>query len=633
MVDQVEPVRRVPWIIGAVALLAITVLAYLPGIFTAGFIWDDPQYIVQNPTLRNLDGLWAIWVHPTSIPQYYPLVHTTYWIEYHLWGLHPLGYHADNVLLAALAAILLWRALARLKIGGAFLAAAIFAIHPVQVESVAWATERKNVLSAVFYLLALHSYLDYLSGGAGRSRSYLLALLLFAAALLSKSVACTMPAAILLILWWRDGRVGWRDVRPLIPFFLLGAAMAAATTWLERRHVGASGAEWGWTLADRFLIAGRALWFYLGKLLWPVRLTFIYPQWQRMNFSQQPWLIGFPLSFLCVLAGLWLLRRRIGRGPLAAMLFFAGTLLPALGFVNLYPMRYTFVADHFQYFACIGPIVLAAALIDRWLPVRLVGTVLLIGLGILTWRQQRIYRDQMTLWRDTIDKNPTCWMAWGNLGDEYAQLFNKNNSSADRAAARQCYAQLLHLAPHQPLAHWKWGIVMEYENDPQAARREFTQALELEPRFTLAMNSMALLLMQQQHPQEAMEFYRRAIALDPGYAEARYNYGIALEQSGDIDGAMSQYALAAARRPDWADPQIKLANLWRNSKYRIDLAIPCYVAAIAADPNRPDLHYALATAWLAMGELDKARAQCRAALQCDSTFTPARQLLDKLGGS
>lgn len=616
---------------GAAALLVMTLLVYARAIFTAGFIWDDPQYIVQNPTLRNLRGLWAIWAHPTSLPQYYPLVHASFWIEYHLWQLHPLGYHLDNALLQAAAAILLWRALGRLGIPGCFLAAAIFAIHPVQVESVAWATERKNVLSAVFYLLALHAYLDYL--GAARARCYLLSLIYFVAALLSKSVACSMPAAILLILWWRNGRLGWRDLRSLIPFFVIGAVMAVATATLELQHVGASGGEWSWSFADRCLIAGRALWFYAEKLLWPAHLTFIYPQWRRMNFSQQPWLIAFPLSFLAMLLGLWLLRRWIGRGPLAAMLFFAGTLLPALGFVNLYPMRYTFVADHFQYFACIGPIVLAAAIVKRRLPIRIVGPILLIVLGILAWRQQGIYRDQMTLWRDTVAKNPTSWMAWGNLGDEYAQLYNANHSDADRAAARQCYTTLLRLAPDQPLAHWKWGIVMQKEDDPTAARREFARAIELEPHFTLAMNSMALLLMQENQPAAAMEYYRRAIELDPGYAEARYNYGIALQQSGDVDGAIAQFSAAAARRPDWADPQIKLANLWRYDRKRVDLAIPCYIAAITDDPNRADLHFALATAWLTVGEIDRARAQCRAALQCDNGFTAARQLLDKLGGT
>jgi tetratricopeptide (TPR) repeat protein len=633
MSDPLTPARRIPRKFGAAALLVMTLLVYARAIFTAGFIWDDPQYIVQNPTLRNLRGLWAIWAHPTALPQYYPLVHTTFWIEYHLWQLHPLGYHLDNVLLQAAAAILLWRAVARLGIPGCFLAAAIFAIHPVQVESVAWATERKNVLSAVFYLLALHAYLDFVATGAVRARPYIFSLVFFVAALLSKSVACSMPAAILLIQWWRNGRLGWRDLRPLAPFFLLGAAMATATATLELRHVGAWGGEWSWSFADRCLIAGRATWFYLGKLLWPAPLTFIYPQWQRMNFSQHPWLIAFPLSFMGMLLGLWLLRSRIGRGPLAAMLFFAGTLLPALGFVNLYPMRYTFVADHFQYFACIGPIVLASAIIKRWLPIRIVGPILLIVLAILAWRQQGIYRDQMTLWRDTVAKNPTSWMAWGNLGDEYAQLYNANHSDADRAAARQCYTTLLRLAPDQPLAHWKWGIVMQKEDDPTAARREFARAIELEPHFTLAMNSMALLLIQENQPAAAMEYYRRAIELDPGYAEARYNYGIALQQSGDVDGAIAQFSAAAARRPDWADPQIKLANLWRYDRKRVDLAIPCYIAAITDDPNRADLHFALATAWLTVGEIDRARAQCRAALQCDGGFTAARDLLDKLGGT
>ncbi|HEY1923040.1 MAG TPA: tetratricopeptide repeat protein [Tepidisphaeraceae bacterium] len=624
---------------GAFGLIALVLVVYIPVILHGGFIWDDPQYITGNPLLRTLPGLMAIWIHPSASPQYYPLVHTTFWIEYHLVGLQPWLYHLDNILLHAFGAVLLWRVLRRLGIPAAGLAAAIFAVHPVQVESVAWATERKNVLSLVFYLLSLHAYLNYagddLRGGRFGIKDYLLALLCFVAALLSKSVTCSLPAAILLLVYWRHGRVRWKDVGPLIPFFVLGLGMAFVTASIEKHQVGAYGPEWDFTFMDRCLIAGRAIWFYAGKLVWPHPLIFIYPRWEQMNLAQQPWLIAFPLGVLAIIAALWYMRWRIGRGSLVAVLFFAGTLLPALGFVNLYPMRYSFVADHFQYHASIGLIVLGAA--GLWRLGHVPSAVVIAILGVLTWRQGAIYQNQLVLWRDTTERNSGSWMAWGNLGDQYADLSNANGVSSAkrdelRAKARMCYECLYALAPNQPLAHLKWGIVKEYDGDLEAARDEFQKSLDLAPTFTVAMNSMGMLLVRMNHPDEAMEYYRKAIALDPGYAEVRVHYGDALLAAGDVDSAMAQYSEAAARRPDNVEAQFKLGNLLLTESHRADQAIPHYVAALIADPNRADIHANLAAALLATGQIAEAREQCDIALQIDPNLLPAKQIRLRLEG-
>ena len=362
--DDIERFLPLPplhgWILG-LFLVAATVLAYQP-VWHAGFIWDDDVYVTNNLTLRSVDGLRQIWCKLTATPQYYPLVHTSFWLEYHLWGLNPVGYHVVNVLLHALAAILLWRVLVRLQLPGAWLAAGIFALHPVAVESVAWVTERKNVLAAVFYFAAALAYLRgrrrerMAESKSGVSlRWYFLAFALFVAALLSKTTACSLPAAMLLVIWWKRGRIAGRDVWPLLPFFAAGVALGLVTSWLERTHVGAQGPEWAFSFPERCLIAGRAVWFYAGKLFWPANLTFIYPRWQINTGAWWQWI--FPVAALAVVAVLWRLRRRIGRGPLVAVLFFGGTLLPALGFTNVYPMRYSFVADHFQYLASVGLIV------------------------------------------------------------------------------------------------------------------------------------------------------------------------------------------------------------------------------------------------------------------------------------
>jgi tetratricopeptide (TPR) repeat protein len=622
------------------ALPLAVVLVYLPVILTGGFIWDDPQYITQNPVLRTAAGLAAIWIHPTTTPQYYPIVHTTFWVEYHLWGLHPLGYHLDNVLLHALGSVLLWRVLRRLEIPGAELAAAIFALHPVQVESVAWATERKNVLSLVFYLLSLHAYLSFGGEKLGRERSrvgfYFLSLLLFIFALLSKSVTCSLPAAILLLVYWRQGRIGVRDVRPLIPYFIIGAAMAEITARLEAEHVGAFGREWAWTFGDRCLIAGRALWFYAGKLIYPGQIAFVYPKWNGMSFAARPWLVMFPLAAAGVILALWLLRKRMGRGPLVGVLFFAGTLLPALGFVNLYPMRYSLVADHFQYTACIGLIVLFAAYAHRWDALyRAFAVVYLVALAGLAMGQQRIYRNAITLWQDTLELNPTSWMAWGNLGDEYAEQSNRADATREtrdelRQRARECYAKLNELAPDQPITHLKWGIVKEFDGDWDAAISEFSTAIGQEPSFSPAMNSLGLALAHQGRTREAMEYFRRAIAMDPGYAEARYNLGVALENRGDYEGAMEQYRVAVSRRPDYPDAQYNLANLLLVREHRPDLSLQYFAGAIAQRPGRADYRVNYAVALRAVGQLEESRRQCAAALKIDANFAPARQLWQAL---
>lgn len=409
-------------------LVALTLLAYAPAM-QGGFVWDDDDYVTENANLRSLQGLQRIWFELGAVPQYYPIVHTSFWVEYHLWGSRPLGFHLTNVLLHALNGLILWELLRRLRVPGAWVAAALFVLHPIQVESVAWVTERKNVLSGTFYLLAALMYLggrdqndDAGDAGPGRAR-YAATVLLFLCALLSKSVTATLPAAIGVVLWFQRGRLGRRDVLRLAAMIPFGIAAGALTSWMERYIVGATGPEWALSPLDRLIVAGRAFWFYLGKLAWPHPLTFIYPRWDLAGAS--PAMLLVPAAALLLLLALWFARGRIGRGPLAAALLFAGTLAPALGFVNVYPMRFSFVADHFAYLAVIGPLALVAAtvvtVLGRYrtrLPALAPGlAVLVLGiLGALTWQRGYAYADEETLWRDTLRKNSSSFIANGNLG-------------------------------------------------------------------------------------------------------------------------------------------------------------------------------------------------------------------------
>jgi hypothetical protein len=347
--------------IRALALVVMTLVAYAPAL-RDGFVWDDDQHVTENPTLTSLAGLQRIWLDPTALPQYYPMVHTTFWVERHLWGLRPFGYHLVNVLLHLANAFLLWYLLEHLAVRGAWLAAAIFALHPVHVESVAWITERKNVLSGLFYLLAGACFLRFLGllGGVTRRWSwYVAGFVLFLCALLSKTVTATLPLALFLVLWWKRDRVRGRDVAPLVPPLAVGVAFGLVTLWIERHHVGAQGDLFTLSPLSRWLLAGRALWFYASKIVWPSRLSFFYPRWPVD--PAVGWQYLFPLAAASVVVSLWVARRRIGKAPSAAVAFFAVTLFPALGFFDVYPMRFSWVADHFVYLASAGLIALVAA--------------------------------------------------------------------------------------------------------------------------------------------------------------------------------------------------------------------------------------------------------------------------------
>ncbi|HOW90547.1 MAG TPA: hypothetical protein PL037_09700, partial [Elusimicrobiales bacterium] len=321
----------------AVFLVCMTALAYLPALRDGGYIWDDKAHVSGCHFLENAAGLRAIWTRIGSrnggTQQYYPLTYTSFWAEYRLWGPDPAGYHLTNVLLHGLNAALVWLILLRLRVPGALLAALIFALHPVHVESVAWITQRKNVLSGFFYLLSLRCFLKFFgveenegrtSAGTGAASPGLYAAgsVLFVCALASKSVTATLPAAVLLALWWKRGRIAWKELLLVSPLLAAGAASGLVTAYLEKHHVGASGADWALSPAERFILAGRALWFYAGKLAWPSPLMFIYPRWDITGEAWPQYLL--PSGALAVISALWRLRVRLGRGPLAAVLFFSG---------------------------------------------------------------------------------------------------------------------------------------------------------------------------------------------------------------------------------------------------------------------------------------------------------------------
>ena len=444
-----RPARARSWGLWPVylSIFAAVLAAYWPAL-RGGLIWDDDGHVTA-PALRSLDGLWRIWSSLGATQQYYPLLHSAFWLEHRLWGDAVIGYHLANLLEHALAACLVVLIVRRLKLPGAWLAGLIFALHPVCVEAVAWISEQKSTLSAVFYLASALIYLRF--DQTRRKSHYAWAFGLFVLALLSKTVTATLPAALLVILWWQRGRLEWRrDVRPLVPWFALGAGVGLVTSWVERAYIGAQGADFAMSAAQRVVVAGRAICFYAWKLLWPARLSFNYPRWNVDPSQWWQWL--FPLAVAALLAALVILARK-RRGPLAVFLLFAGTLFPVLGFLNVYPFLYSFVADHFAYLASLAIIAPVAALVSRISP-KAAAAALPAVLGVLTWYQSAEYRDVDTLYRATLALNPDSWMSHNNLGVALSK------SPGHFAEAIAEYRAALRINPNDAQAHNNLGSAL-----------------------------------------------------------------------------------------------------------------------------------------------------------------------------
>ena len=454
---------KTSWMMGAGLLIVMCCIVYSPFLHNF-FIWDDDYHLTKNPPISDPDGLKRIWLDLGATPQYYPLVFTSFWIEHKFWALDPLGYHLDNIIIHCINAVLLWRILYFLGVKGSWLAAAIFAIHPIQAESVAWITERKNLLSGLFYFLSLYFFLKFYNpnkpldfnenqNGKRPWTIYGVSLFFFLCALWSKTVTSTLPAVILLIHWWKQNCIRKKIFLMMIPYFTLSLGFAVLTIQLEK-FAGAIGPEWDFSFLDRFLIAGRALWFYIGKLVWPNPIIFTYPRWSIDDSIW--WQYIYPVTFLFLIFLLWHWRKNIGRGPLTAILFFAGSLFPALGFFNVYPMRYSFVADHFQYLSCIGIIVIFSSGVDKItgdkksLASFILLAALLTTLGKLTWNQGPVYKNELSLWKDTIKKNPKAWMAHNNLG---IALFAKQKNEE----AISHYKMAIKIKPDYADAHYNLG--------------------------------------------------------------------------------------------------------------------------------------------------------------------------------
>ena len=594
-----EPTRDRPAWLLYLLLILLTFAAYSP-LFTSGggWLWDDEGHVTRA-TLQSVDGLRRIWFDIGATQQYYPVVHTAFWVEARLFGTtDPAPYHAVSIALHATTAFLLFLILRRLAVPGAVLAALLFALHPVHVESVAWTSELKNTLSGLFFFGAALSYLTF--DDTRDRRTYVISLMLFLVALLSKSVTATLPVALLVVVWWRRGGMEWRrDVQPLLPMVAAGVAAGLTTVWFERTLIGAQGAEFQFTMVERALIAGRALWFYASSLVVPFGYSFNYPRW---HISQTIWWqYLFPAGVLAVLGALWWLGRR---GSLAAVLVFCIVLAPALGFVNVYPFRFSFVADHFQYHASAALLALLGAIVAR-LASRLPGraavyapaAALSIALVALTAPVAARYLDAPTLYRATIRANPGSWLAHNNLAALYV-----TGPSPDFTAAVTHAREALRLFPGYAEARFNLAVALDELGESTSAIREYRTLLDelgrtdaLRMRRAVINARLGLALARSGRSAEATGYLQEAVRLDPDNAGVLTNLGGALLEQGRAQEAQQALARAVQLDPSSVDAHHNLGTAYLTGGRPLD-AVRAYEAALRLQPGDPQTLAALARA-------------------------------------
>ena len=671
---MVRSLARRDWL-WALFLIAVVFIAY-SRVFNAGFIWDDESHLTRNPCIVGPLGLKEVWTSARAV--YYPLVLTSFWTVHKFAGLSPWPYHLLNVLLHAGSAVLLWQILRQLNVRGAWLGAALWALHPVMVQSVAWVTELKNTQSGLFYLLSTFCFLKWnekprmtrLSridqkgvvsparhslaksasppqgaavsqtplGRSGR-RPFLFALSLFffILATLSKPSVVMLPVVLFLCIWWRRGRTHRCDVLALAPFVLI-SALASVWTILEQKfHAGATGSEWAQTWPERLIIAGRAIWFYVAKLIWPHPLIFIYPRWQ-IDSSQATAYLPL-LAALGGLFALWLNRAKWSRAVFFAATYYVVSLFPVLGFFSVYFFRYSFVSDHFQYLASMGPLALAAAgIITGWSrltgsrrlaasPSRrptpcgsrvtggavstmpLFGTcaAVLLLLVVLTWRQTAVYHNLVTLYTATLTKNPGCWMAHYNLGITL-------NEQGDTDGAISHYREAVELWPGYAEAHYNLGRLLVQKDRVDEAITHYEKALEINPADAEAHNNLGAALFASGRVNEAIVHYRKALAIRRDLADASCNLASALLSNGDLDGAIANYSGCLAVSPNQVEAQYNLATVLLRTG-RTDEAMPHYQKVLELSPDNADARSNLGSVFLAKGRVRDAIAQYRDVLR------------------
>jgi len=593
-------------ILAVAALFALTVITYWP-VLRYGFIWDDDDHFTENPAMTHPRGLAKIW-SDLSISRYYPLTLTDFWLQRRLWGLNPLPYHAVNIILHATNAALVFVLLRRLKICGAWVAAAAWAVHPVNVESVAWVTELKNTQSSLFFFVSLLCHLKF--EREGNRKWYVLALVSFAAAALSKPATVVLPLVLLLLAWWQRGRLHKTDWLRTTPFFALSIGMSLLTVAEQHGQILRSPQDWSLTPTERLIVASKALWFYGAKVLCPLNLSFIYSRWETNADSLGALIPLFGIGG--VAAVLWRFRRRHWAHAASFGLgYYAVALLPVLGFFDIYFFRYSFVADHFQYLASLGVVALVVAggatLLQRRTMQRVVAFVSISGLSTLSWNHSQVFQNNERLWQDTVAKTPGAFVAYCNLGVIA-------NGKKQYAESERYFREALRLKPGFLEAQSNLGLTLTEQHRYEEAEQALQESLRIKPDYSKALYCLGHLYYKMKRPVDSEQYFHRAILAEPNMVEAYSDLGTLLLEQNRRDEAMQCYRFALTLRPDFAIAASNLAKILADAG-QLNEAIPLYEQAVKADSELSELHYNLALAYRKAGRFNDAIQQFRTAIE------------------
>ena len=618
--------KGAPWkrILQASIIAVAGLWIYWPAIH-GNWLWDDVGLVAGNESLRSLRGLWDIWFSSPSY-DYWPMSSTVFWAEWHLWGDRPAAFHAVGLGLHLLSALLVWRVLGKLGLRWAWLAALVFTIHPLAVESVAWISETKNTLSLLFFLLSLSAYLDY--DRTGRRSGHVFSILCFLAAMLSKASVVMLPVTLLLYCWWRRDRISWNDLARLAPHLAIALVLGLAAMHFQSAHAPVDPAVDSRGPITRLVGAETAAVFYLGKVFCPVALIPIYPRWAL----DKSWPFAL-LSGTFLAAALWLMcarRSGWGRHALLGFGFFLLNLLPALGFARMTFMNISWVADHFVYLPMIGMIglfVLGVEACHRRLPAfqqPFLSFAVIALCGLLACGSRLCaahWEGAEALWSYTIDRNPGAWMAQFNLAAEIHKVPGR------LAEAIAHYEEAVRLKPDFAEAHNNLGSALQsIPGRLNKAVAHYGEALRLRPGFAEAHNNLGgALEAMPGRLDDAIAQYVEALRLKADFVQARLNLARVLgKMPGRLDEAIAQYGEVLRLRPNLAEAHFNLGCDLQKAPSRLDEAIALYREAVRLKPDYADAYFNLGVALEAMpGRTDEAVTQYEASLRLRPGFARA----------
>ena len=572
-----------------VVLLVATCACYWPAL-NGEFQWDDGLLVKDNDLIKSLAGLRDIWFS-TKPYDFFPLTYTTFWLEWPLWGGDPAGYHLVNLALHLAGAGLLWRLLLELRLPGAWFGALLFALHPVNVASVAWIAERKNTLSMVFYLACLLCYVrsEDAPEARARRRRYGWSLGFFVLAALSKSSVVMLPFVLLLLCWWRRGKLSRTDLARSVPFLVVSLACGVATLWFQYHRAIQPGfhAATKLPLLVRALMAGHVAWFYFGKALFPMGLSMVYPRWTLGASFPRDYLPA--LAWLAALGVAWTGRPRWGRGPFAVLAYFLITLAPVSGLMQMSFFTYSYVSDHLVHLSLVGIIVGVAA-----------------GLG--AWQARGGASSRLALAAMALIATAFC-AATPYRADQFGS--NRRLWETARAVAPQCFAVYNNLGADAQ-AH---GRIAEAETD-------YREAVRLEPRSFSTCNNLATVLRSEGKWRQAGALYQAILRLEPN-AQCYNNLAVVYLELGETGQARTQLMHALALAPTMGNAYFNLFRTER-AEHHLPAAADALRGCLRCDPSD-----AVAMTYLASLGLEQA-ADADAARRIDPlVFEPAVAWADR----